>query len=248
MPLRPTTPEELTAENYYRDFEFDLWNFGVLAAGLPRLDIPASLAEPLRQKDRATLLVLGSAAGRNVDHMAIIDKFLRPGKGRSDTVYIVDRNEHALAINQRRIDEIEDFYAKNPADEPDPLPYPHFTTRQADITALPQDIHGVDVAVSHFTFNFLPSLDQIDTAFGQIHRVLSPGGIALMALDGHPSYLPGEYGVKPCQGRMLRDVIITKFPLQAYVQSAEQQGLAYSTGSIAQSRMTCGVFHKPPLS
>ena len=61
--------------------------------------------------------------------------------------------------------------------------YPHFDATAADARQLPFRDRVFDVVLSNSTLDHMESLDDIETALGEIHRVLRPGGRLLLTLD-----------------------------------------------------------------
>ncbi|WP_159098911.1 class I SAM-dependent methyltransferase [Aquabacterium olei] len=61
-----------------------------------------------------------------------------------------------------------------------------FRVTQAEWTALPLANHAVDAVIGDGITTVLPRWEEIDTVLSEVHRVLRPGGLALMRLFVKP--------------------------------------------------------------
>ena len=61
--------------------------------------------------------------------------------------------------------------------------HPELDTRVADVRALPFADESFDVVISTSTLDHFPSRAGIEAALGELHRVLVPGGLAVLTLD-----------------------------------------------------------------
>jgi SAM-dependent methyltransferase len=96
---------------------------------------------------------------------------------------------------------------------------------------LPIEDNSVDVAMSDYTFNFMTDTASIQAAFDETARVLRPGGLMLLAVEGHSAY---RNGVTPVEGvpfdaadvrEMHGSINLVRFPLSSYLSMAETSGL-----------------------
>jgi SAM-dependent methyltransferase len=60
---------------------------------------------------------------------------------------------------------------------------PELAARVADVRALPFEAGNFDAVVSTSTLDHFPSRADLETALGELHRVLAPGGVAIVTLD-----------------------------------------------------------------
>jgi SAM-dependent methyltransferase len=61
--------------------------------------------------------------------------------------------------------------------------YPELDARVADVRALPFEAGSFDAVVSTSTLDHFPSRADLETALRELHRVLAPGGVAVVTLD-----------------------------------------------------------------
>jgi SAM-dependent methyltransferase len=83
--------------------------------------------------------------------------------GRAGAVVAIDASPAAVAAARRR--------------------HPGLDAHVADVRALPFEDGSFDVAVSTSTLDHFSSRADIDTALRELHRVLAPGGLAVVTLD-----------------------------------------------------------------
>jgi SAM-dependent methyltransferase len=82
---------------------------------------------------------------------------------RADAVTAIDASAEAVAAARRR--------------------HPELDARVADVRALPFDDGSFDVVVSTSTLDHFGSRDEVGAALRELHRVLAPGGLAVVTLD-----------------------------------------------------------------
>jgi SAM-dependent methyltransferase len=227
--------ELLDAGNYYKNFEHGGWDMEAMCNIIEGAQLPAGLLDPLRAQDSTELLVLGSATARNIDKVAKIDRALRPGQGHKDHALIIDYNSDPLDRHARKLEEyqhilgVRDEYVSESGIPP--LSYPRFSLKQADMRDLPLEDGTVDVAMSDYTFNFLPDTASVQAAFDETARVLRPGGLILLAVDGNSTYRNGVAPTEdvPFEATDLREmhggINLVRFPLSSYLSMAEASGL-----------------------
>lgn len=251
----------------YGDREMDLRLRDMLAA-LSSLDIPEATLASIREAESAQFLLLGSATEKNLDSIAQIDRFLRPGKGDNDTVNLVDINHLPLTEHQKRINFLEEWHENARRDRPDEelsLLYPKFTLTQADITQLPIADGTMDIAISDYTLNFLDSTGAVRQTFEELSRVLRPGGILFLAISANPRFPlseaeapePSPPAIDEPYG-LYTGTEVHRFPIQTYIDLAATHGLIETTSYIDVEKngndgllgpttgylMRCGVFQK----
>lgn len=247
--------ELLGARNYYDDFEHGGWDMEAMCNIIEGAQLPAGLLDPLRTQDNAELLVLGSATARNIDKVAKIDRVLRPGQGHKDHVLIIDYNSDPLDRHAQKLQEyqhilgVRDEYVSDSSIPP--LPYPRFSLKQANMLGLPLEDGTVDVAMSDYTFNFLPDTASIQAAFDETARILRPGGLMLLAVEGNSACRNGITPAEdvPFDATDLREmhggINLVRFPLSSYLSMAEASGLELRYAPIATlSLLQGGVLQK----
>jgi SAM-dependent methyltransferase len=82
---------------------------------------------------------------------------------RADTLVAIDASPAAVAAAQRR--------------------HPELDARVADVRVLPFEGGSFDAVVSTSTLDHFAARPDIDTALRELHRVLAPGGLAVVTLD-----------------------------------------------------------------
>lgn len=236
----------LNAENYYDNYSG--WDLGLMYERLKSMELPEQVRESVRAKEKATLLVLGSATSDNLSRISQIDSYLRPGKVEQDTAVIIDQNNYPLARHAKDILSIEgkDGWSNTPKSTPE-FPFPKFQLTQADIRRLPFAENKVDLIISDYTLNYLDNLEDINSTFKEISRTLSADGIALISFRGNHKYpyiekfpaAPDNDHQQTIQG----GVSVHYFPLHTYLNVAKQHGLKLVASDIIGTDL-CAVLLK----
>ncbi len=246
----------LSIEGYYKDFEHKGWHLGLMREALEKTEIPGDILKSIQGKGGIKFLVVGSATERNLDEIALLDKLIRPGKGRQDDVIILDYNNYPLQRGQDRaefIEKWEENHKRNfPEDKSDSLLYPNFEFTQGDIRQLPLKQESTDIVITDYTLNFLADVEDIEKSFEEIGRILIPGGVVFISVKGNDKYqfsddFISEKEAQDVQSRELSGgVLINQFPLHTYVAIAKKHGLKLVNYSLADNGTTllCGILQK----
>jgi SAM-dependent methyltransferase len=244
------------AREYYDNYQSGSWDLQLQVELIERVPgyFPDTALQAIRSKPEAHYLLLGSAAPRNFGHMACLNRVLRPWQGEHDTVTLVDSNPYSVNLHKKEIEDLEEWH-KNvsplpPSDKP-PLIYPQLVVREADMRATGLNDNSVDVAVSDYTFNFLPNIEDVSAAFAEVSRVLKADGTFLIALCGHKQFRDYQENPVPAPEPALREMVgatAYEFPLGTYLGIAREQGLELATQPfLCGADMSSGVLRPAAL-
>ncbi|MFZ2193268.1 MAG: class I SAM-dependent methyltransferase [Candidatus Moraniibacteriota bacterium] len=218
----------LTAENYYETYSG--WDLRLMYERIKKMQIPDNNREQLSTKEKANILILGSATPDNLSRIAQIDSYLRPGKVEQDVAIIIDQNMHPLAKHKEDILCLEgkDGWSNTPKSTPE-FPLPKFELSQADIRELPFKNNEVDIIISDYTLNYLETIEDINRTFEEISRVLSTNGLVFISLRGNEKYpYQKENPIKlqnDVQQKNQGGVMVNYFPLHTYFEIAKNHNL-----------------------
>lgn len=237
--------QDLEAINYYRQYGAGLnRDLDEMHGVLKHMELPEELLGNLRARKAASFLVLGSATPRNADAMALIDRVLRPGQGDADTVTFIDRNAFPMQQHQKHHKFLADWkQSYKPSTRPNSnipeLLYPYFNVSQADIRSLPFVSQSKDCVVSDYTLNFLDTQVDVGKTLGEASRVLTRGGVMLLAVTGNSA--AGEMPEVYTYESRLK---VQQFHPDTYVALAAANGL-HEVAAVRQGDdLLCGVFEK----
>ncbi len=219
----------LNAKNYYDDYEYRGWDLNLMYQRISTMDISEKNLEQIRTKEKAKLLILGSATPNNLSIIAKIDSFLRPGKVEQDTAIIIDQNKYPLDKHKKEILFLEgkDGWTNTPKSTPE-FPLPQYKLVQADMRKLPFGKNEIDIVISDYTFNYLDKAEDVNQVFKEISSVLSPNGILLISVLGNENYSYEENmdsSVTDLNKKEQGKVQINCFPLHVYLDLAKKNGL-----------------------
>lgn len=222
---------QLTPAGYYDGYDgiFDLQlmqgRIESLVAGSK-----GRLMEALRQVEKASILILGSATTKNINNATRLAHYLR-GKAKvsGDTINVIDANDYSVQIHDAAVKALDahgNWSGRSIREtSQDAFPYPQFKVEKADMRALPHESNSQDVVVSDYTVNYVDSLEDIKNTFKEVRRVLKNEGLYFMTIRYNPEQESTEstddQGIKKLQG----GVQINKFRLDSYLRLAEEAGL-----------------------
>lgn len=239
--------ESLTSSDYYRRFESGGWDLDLMYSVMGHMDIPRDVRDHLESIPAATLLVLGSATPRNIHNVAKIDRLMRPGQSGNDGVLMVDFNNYPMT---KHAQEWEWLHGVVHTDEQETyLPYPDYAFAQADMRQLPIGDAVIDIVISDYTLNFLDDYEDVQKTFGEVSRVLKPGGVLLLSVAGHENVSPtipidALADLSPQKRSRVGGSYTSQFPQQMYTQAAANSGLTMQVSSDVGRDLTCAVLQK----
>ncbi|MFA6376396.1 MAG: class I SAM-dependent methyltransferase [Candidatus Paceibacterota bacterium] len=221
--------EKLNPENYYDDYRGR--DLSLLYGRMKGMDLPRELLDSIREKEAARFLILGSAVTDNLNQVALIDQYLRPGKVENDEVVVIDRNEYPVSRHKKESDWIEgaDSWTNTPKSTLE-FSYPKFHIAQADMRHLPFAENGFDAVISDYTFNYLDNIEDVEKTFLEISQALPDNGLLVISVMGNEKFpYSGEadsesFGAE-LQNKDQGGVEVYFFPLQAYINLARKHGL-----------------------
>jgi SAM-dependent methyltransferase len=221
----------LNAENYYNQYRYFGWDLSLMYERLNKVKLPDGLQKDIQEKEKFTFLVLGSATPRNLSQIARIDKYLRPSKVEQDEVIVIDQNIYPLIDHKREIAVFEgkSGWGNMPLSTKE-FPLPSYKIAQADMRALPFGENRIDCVVSDYTFNYLDNLEGIDKSFAEISRTLASNGILMISIRGNETHpytgiMNIDVAEQDIQEKNQGGVIVHYFPLQIYIQTAQNHQL-----------------------
>ncbi len=210
-------------ENEYYERYNSVFDLEMMNSRIQNIQLPEDTASHIREQDRNTFLVLGSATTKNINGVTKIVHYLHGKESTpNDFVVIVDINDTSIALHERAIRELDevDSWSKTSVRESggDIFPYPQFKVEKDDIRSLSQEADSIDVAISDYTINYLDSEEDVMKFFSEVHRVLKEKGIMYIALR----YLKdSEFLQKTNQG----GAEICTLSLDEYKRLAQEAGL-----------------------
>jgi SAM-dependent methyltransferase len=239
--------ESAADTTYYDYFTRGGWDLSLMAGALKTLDMPGHILDSLRHVPTATFLVLGSAAVRNIDNVAILDNHLRPGQGDKDHTMMIDYNHYPLTQHRKKWGWMEPLTRTE--EQKRHLPYPTFNFVQADMRQLPFPDKSYDAVISDYTLNFLSTEQDVAQTFRETARVLKPDGLMLLAVAGHedvdPTIPPQDLpNTEPQLKARFGNLVTVQFPLQVYEQSAAAHGLTLQAANTSGNDYLCAVLQK----
>ncbi|HSX32460.1 MAG TPA: methyltransferase domain-containing protein [Candidatus Saccharimonadales bacterium] len=233
---------------YYDHFEHDGWHLGLMNEILRgQISTERGLVADLRRKEEARFLLLGSATVRNLDNMAIMDRILRPGKGKQDDVYIIDRVRYPLTKHVAHAEWLDEWHKNQTKPLGNGLLYPHFMFAQADMRQLPLPADTIDCVISDYTLNFLQDPADVCTTLGEVRRVLKDDGTFIASIGGNPDWpsgkqVPAEHAHSDNRLTMPAGPELSRLPITTYLRMAAEAKLHIANGVFSGQDMLSGIF------
>ncbi len=240
QPLKAVGGEHL--ENEYYERYNSMFDLEMMASRIQSIELPEDVASHIKEQEKNTFLVLGSATTKNINGVTKIAHHLHGKESTpSDSVVIVDINDTSIALHEKAIRELDeiDSWSKTSIRESsgDMFPYPQFKIEKGDIRSLSQEENSIDVAISDYTINYLDSEKDVLKFFSEVHRVLREKGIMYIALryskDSESLQRVNQGGAEICT-----------LGLDEYKRLAHEAGLNIVTNDVGGGGDTLLVFGK----